>query len=104
VSDRPEHDFGSLVVRLVAPSEVARFNELLDQHHYLGHNLVGRVLRYVACEDDEWVALLGFGSPALSLRPREAFIGWSEQTKNRRLRFVLNNQRFVCPERQVMTM
>jgi predicted transposase YbfD/YdcC/GNAT superfamily N-acetyltransferase len=94
VSDRPEHDFGSLVVRLVAPSEVARFNELLDQHHYLGHNLVGRVLRYVACEDDEWVALLGFGSPALSLRPREDFIGWSEQTKSRRLRFVLNNQRF----------
>ena len=94
MSDTPEHDFGSLVVRLVAPSEVARFNELLDQHHYLGHHLVGRVLRYVACEDDEWVALLGFGSPALSLRPREDFIGWSEQAKSRRLRFVSNNQRF----------
>ena len=76
------------------PSEVTRFNELLDAHHYLGHNLVGRVLRYVAEEDGEWVALIGFGSPALSLRARERFVGWSEQVKNRRLRFVLNNQRF----------
>jgi len=73
--------------------EVASFNELLDAHHYLGHNLVGRVLRYVAEEDNEWVALIGFGSPALSLRAREAFVGWSEQVKTRRLRFVLNNQR-----------
>ena len=56
----------SLVVRLVRRDEVARFNELLDRHHYLGHNLVGRVLRYVAEEDNEWVALIGFGSPALS--------------------------------------
>jgi len=76
------------------PDEVARFNELLDAHHYLGHNLVGRVLRYVAEEDSEWVALVGFGSPALSLRARERFVGWSEQVKARRLRFVLNNQRY----------
>jgi predicted transposase YbfD/YdcC/GNAT superfamily N-acetyltransferase len=94
VSDTAEQGFGTLAVRLITQSEIARFNELLDQHHYLGHHLVGRVLRYVACEDDEWVALLGFGSPALSLRPREDFIGWSEQAKLRRLRFVLNNQRF----------
>jgi G3E family GTPase len=70
-----EHGFDSLVVRLITPTESARFNELLDEHHYLRHNLVGRVLRYVACEDDEWVALVGFGSPALSLRAREDFIG-----------------------------
>ena len=76
------------------PDEVASFNELLDVHHYLGHNLVGRVLRYVAEEDGEWVALLGFGSPALSVRARERFVGWSEQVKTRRLRFVLNNQRY----------
>ena len=31
-----QHDFDSLVVRLVMPEEVARFNELLDAHHYLG--------------------------------------------------------------------
>lgn len=83
-----EHSFDALV---------ARFNEMLDEHHYLGHHLVGRILRYVACENDEWVALVGFGSPALSLRAREEFIGWSEQAKSRRLRFVLNEPRSQSP-------
>ena len=100
-TSRAAGGFDSLVVRLVRRDEVARFNELLDRHHYLGHNLVGRVLRYVAEEDNEWVALIGFGSPALSLRAREAFVGWSEQVKTRRLRFVLNNQRFcILPGRR----
>jgi hypothetical protein len=45
-------------------------------------------------EENEWVALVGFGSPALSLGSRERFIGWSEKVKLRRLRFVMSNQRF----------
>ena len=51
-------------------------------------------MRYVAVEGDEWVALVGFGSAALSLGARESYVGWSEATKNRRLRYVMNNQRF----------
>jgi predicted transposase YbfD/YdcC len=98
-SPRPPQRFDSLVVRLVTPAEVPRFNELLDQHHFLGHSLTGRVLRYVAVEDNEWVALVGFGSAALSLGSRERFIGWSEQVKLRRLRFVMNNQRFCVLDR-----
>lgn len=88
-----------LAVRLVRAEEVPRFNALLDEHHFLGHHLFGRVLRYVATEGDDWVALVGFGSAALSLRPREGYIGWSEEQKLRRLRYVANNQRFcVLPD------
>jgi hypothetical protein len=58
-----------LTARLVHADEVARFNGLLDEHHFLGHHLFGRVMRYVATEGGEWVALVGFGSAALSLRP-----------------------------------
>jgi predicted transposase YbfD/YdcC/GNAT superfamily N-acetyltransferase len=88
-----------LAVRLVRADEVPRFNALLDEHHFLGHRLFGRVLRYVATEGDDWVALLGFGSAALSLRSREDYIGWSEERKLRRLRYVSNNQRFcVLPD------
>lgn len=83
-----------LVVRLALNDEVPRFNALLDEHHFLGHHLFGRVLRYVAEVDDEWVGLVGFGSAALSLRPRDRFIGWDEATKLRRLRYVANNQRY----------
>ena len=81
-------------VRLVRADEVGRFNDLLDEHHFLGHRLFGRVMRYVAVEDGEWVALVGFGSAALSLGPRERYVGWSEAVKLARLRYVANNQRF----------
>lgn len=83
-----------LSVRLVRAGEVGRFNDLLDEHHFLGHRLYGRVVRHVAVEGDEWVALVGFGSAALSLGARESYVGWSEETKNHRLRYVMNNQRF----------
>ncbi len=56
-------------------------------------------MRYVALEGDVWVGLVGFGSAALSLAARESYVGWSEQVKNRRLRYVVNNQRFcVLPD------
>ena len=84
-----------LAVRLVRSDEVARFNALLDEHHWLGHHLFGRVLRYVATYDDEWVALIGFGSAALSVSSRDRFIGWSPATKRRHLRYVANNQRYL---------
>jgi predicted transposase YbfD/YdcC len=83
-----------LVVRLARNDEVPRFNAALDEHHFLGHHLFGRVLRYIASEGDQWVGLVGFGSAALTLRPRDRFIGWDEATKMRRLRYVTNNQRY----------
>ena len=89
-----EQPRADLSVRLVRANEVARFNSLLDEHHFLGHHLFGRVLRYVATIEDEWVALVGFGSAALSVAARDRFIGWSPATKRRRLRYVANNQRY----------
>jgi hypothetical protein len=70
----------------VGVEEVPRFNALLDEHHFLGHRLSGRVLRYVATVSGEWVGLVGFGSAALSVRSREELIGWDEATRYRRLR------------------
>lgn len=87
-------DVASLTVRPVGRDEIAEFNRCLDAHHWLGHRLTGEVLRYVATVDDEWVAVLGFRSAALSCKPRDTHIGWSRSQQYRRLRFVLNNQRF----------
>ncbi len=95
-------DVSSLVVRLLRRDEIAEFNQCLDAHHWLGHRLTGEVLRYVATVGDRWVAVLGFGSSALSCRARDIHIGWSRSQQYRRLRFVLNNQRFcVLPEGRV---
>lgn len=86
---------GALEVRPISPGERGRFDEALDRHHWLGHHLVGETMRYVAVSPGgDWVALLGFGAAALACRPRDMFIGWSDEQHFRRLRYVTNNQRF----------
>jgi len=91
-----------LVVRRVVVDEVARFDALLDEHHWLGRGLVGETVRQVAVIDGEWVALVGWGSPAFQVSARDRWIGWSAEQRNRRLRFVANNQRFcVLPSGRV---
>jgi len=47
-------------------------------------------MRYVAEEDGNWVALLGFRSAALCVRPREELVLWSDQQRYRRLGYVTN--------------
>jgi Druantia protein DruA/DDE_Tnp_1-associated len=83
----------SLVVRPVDDSELTRFAAELSTHHWLGPRLSGRIARYVATVDDEWVALAGFGSAALRVPVREQFLGWDEQTRSRRLGLVAASQR-----------
>ena len=85
----------SLSVAPLLPGDAGRFDAELDEHHWLGHWMVGETMRYVAVEaSGEWVALVGFASPALSCGPRDRFIGWSPKVQLRRLRFVASNQRF----------
>ena len=87
--------FDSLSIAPVEAADRAQFDAELDEHHWLGHRMVGEVMRYVATDrDGQWVALVGFGSCALSCRPRDRFIGWSSEIQFRRLRFVASNQRF----------
>ncbi|MHB1930762.1 MAG: ISAs1 family transposase [Acidimicrobiales bacterium] len=84
-------------VRVVAsPLEIKRWDSLIREHHYLGlTNLVGETLRYVAEVDGQWVALLGFASPALKVTARDQFIGWTpEQLEQRRI-YVAQNARFL---------
>ena len=84
------------MVRPITVGERARFDETLEASHWLGATgLVGEVMRYVAIDDDGgWCALIGFGSAALCVRSREALVGWSDEQRHRRLRYVTNNQRF----------
>ena len=84
----------ALTVRPILSHERARFDETLAAQHWLGTGLVGEVMRYVAEEDGNWVALVGFGSAALCVRPREELLSWSDQQRYRRLRYLTNNQRF----------
>ncbi len=89
-------DLSSLVVRPIRPGEEEIWNQLMSRHHYLGFGrLVGESLKYVALLQEQWVALVGWGTSALNCAPRDRWIGWSRDQQYRRLRYVVNNQRFL---------
>ena len=51
--------------------------------------------------DGQWVALIAFSAPALHLKARERWVGWSARQRARRLGLIVNNSRFlVLPDRQ----
>ena len=89
-------------VRLLRPDERARYDQLIEERHYLHSAVVaGENLRYVAELDGQWLALLTFSAAALHLKGRERWIGWTARQRARRLRFVANNSRYLLlPERQ----
>ena len=85
-----------VMVRLVRPEEVQRFDQLMAQHHYLKNaQVVGEHLRYVAEYRGQWLALATWSAPALHIKPRDAFIGWTEEQRRRRLPLLVNNTRLV---------
>ena len=99
----PESNFlRNVTVRLILPEEKERFDQLLEQRHYLhSARLGGQSLRYVAEVDGEWMALITFSGASPHTKAREQKIRWTPRQRARRLCFVVNNSRFlVLPERQ----
>jgi hypothetical protein len=87
--------------------QLSRFNQLLDQHHYLGSlKPVGERMYYIASDAAErWVALLVFCGAAHHLRARDQWIGWSHEQRRRRLSLLTNNCRFlVLPGSSVLNL
>src|SRR5262249_21620237 len=85
-----------LAVRPVTADEVERFDQLLIEHHYLeSAQLVGEHLRYVAEYRGQWLALASWNAAALHIKPRDHFIGWTEEQRRTRLPLVVNNSRLV---------
>jgi len=85
-----------VTVRLVKRDEMDEWKALIREHHYLGlHHLVGETIFHVAEVDGHWVALLGWCSAALKVTARDRWIGWTPQQKQRRLKYVAQNGRFL---------
>lgn len=92
----PACDVHCVQVRLLEENELERFNELLEQQHYLGNaRLVGEQMRYVAHIGEDWVGLLGWHAGSFNLKDREKWIGWSHAQRRERLPLVVNNSRFL---------
>lgn len=92
----------AISVELVAnPQEEARWNELIQTHHYLKeYRLVGESLRYVVRQKGKWIALLGWSSAAFHLRPRDAWIGWTDAQRQAGRHLLACNARLVLLQPQ----
>lgn len=72
------------------------WNEYIDRYHYLSFSpLPGAQLRYFIKVGSEVVALLGFGASAWKVAPRDKWIGWRPDQRERNLHLVINNARFL---------
>jgi hypothetical protein len=98
----PESEFLRQVhVRLIREDERERFDQLLEEKHYIhSARIGGQSLRYVAEAEGQWIALISFSGAAPHTKAREMKIRWTPRQRARRLGLVVNNSRFlVLPER-----
>jgi len=83
-------------VRPIQGREEARYQELMQAHHYLGAlPKISETLWYVATCQGEWVALLSFSAAAWKCAVRDRWIGWDFRHRYDRLKLVTNNSRFL---------
>ncbi len=77
-------------------AESRRWRELLERYHYLGCRVpFGANLRYWARNRDRELACLLWTSPAWKMLARDAWIGWSDQQRQRNLQLIVNQGRFL---------
>ena len=89
-------DLRQLVVRPITDREREPWDQLMKEHHYLGFkHLVGESIRYLATYNGSWTALLGFCSGTFTSAYRDQWIGWSIPQRLERLKYIVNNSRFL---------
>ena len=85
-----------VTIRLITADERERFDAELSAKHYLKNaHVVGRVLRYVAEYQGQWVALLVFSSPAFHLKLRDQWLAWAPRQVKERRHLIAQNSRFL---------
>ena len=88
-------DHSSLTVTPVEGEREREFQQLMQEHHYLGAlRKIGNTIRYVVV-DGHWLGLLSFSAAALKCAARDEWIGWSRAHRTDRLKLVANNSRFL---------
>ncbi|MEI6785074.1 MAG: Druantia anti-phage system protein DruA [Verrucomicrobiota bacterium] len=91
---------GLQLVEVTSAEEGQLWNELVIREHPLRQcRLVGRQLRYLVGLDHGWLGAIGFGSAALYLAGRDAWLGWTADQRMEHLPRVLQIQmnRFFDP-------
>ena len=72
------------------------WDELVRSYHYLGHGkMPGAHLKYLVLSGDTLLAALSFRAASLKLNPRDSYIGWSVEQRNKHLSQLANNNRLL---------
>ena len=72
------------------------FNGLVETYHYLGYtHPVGEHMKYLVLSGKRPVACFAWSSAPRHLGPRDRYIGWSATARQRNIRFVVYNSRFL---------
>jgi len=91
-----ENKHETVNVRIAAHTELAWFDGLLADKHYLGAGRpVGDYLRQVVEVDAKPVALLVWGPACYALKDRDQWICWSAVQRLERLKLIVQNRRFL---------
>ena len=80
------------------------WNEFIARYHYLGYRIqVGAQMRYAVHDrDGRPIAMLGFSTAARKLAPRNRFIGWTPELREKNLALVIDNSSFLILPRIVI--
>jgi hypothetical protein len=72
------------------------WREQVERYHYLGCRVpFGAHLRYWVRNRQRELACLLWTSPAWKMKPRDVWIGWSDEQRKRNLQWIVNNGRFL---------
>jgi hypothetical protein len=89
-------NLSQVTVRPINQTEELRYQELMQQHHYLGAlPEIGNTIRYINLLDKEWLGLLSFSAAALKCSACDQWIDWGHRLQYDRLNLVANNSRFL---------
>ncbi len=72
------------------------FNSLIEEHHYLSYEQpVGEHLKYLVRAQGRPIACVAWSSAPRHIGARDRYIGWSQSARQRNIRFLAYNTRFL---------
>jgi Domain of unknown function (DUF4338) len=82
--------------RVQSRQQLQLFKDLIGTYHYLGYRQsTGAQLKYLVRSETQPLACLSFGPAAYQLAARDQWIGWDREQRVERLRWLINNDRFL---------
>lgn len=89
--------FADLKLEVVSGGPALKlWNELVGRHHYLGYTMLpGAQMRYFIRDGHRVLGAMGFGAAAWKVAPRDNFIGWTPQERQRGLPRIVGQSRFL---------